>query len=292
MRSYPADYELVSPANLSSALNLLHSEPGKWTPIAGGTEIMVLYGAGKLAARNFVSIWGLPELTGITESEDALRIGAGCSYTQLRNHPSVQKHFPLLAQAASWTGSIANQNRGTLAGNIINASPAADSPPALLVYDAELELISAQGTRRVSYTQFHLGYKKTMLEPEELVLAIHLHKRFNAYFSYTRKVGARNAQAISKVCVAALGQLESGRIKDVRIAMGSVAPVPMRLTQAENLLYGQAINNQLIESAKKILKLETAPIDDIRSTAAYRARVAGNLLEEFLRAFAQTESAE
>lgn len=253
---------------------------------------MVLYGAGKLATRNFVSIWNLPELTSISETEDTLRIGGGCTYSHLRKHPSIQKHFPLLAQAASWTGGIANQNRGTIAGNIVNASPAADSPPALLVYEAELELVSAQGTRRIPYAQFHLDYKKTALASNELILAIHLSKRFNTYFIYARKVGARNAQAISKVCMAALGQWKAGRLKDVRIAMGSMAPVPMRLKATEGVLVGNAITHALIEQAREALMLETVPIDDIRSTAAYRAQVAGNLLEEFLRALAQTESAE
>src|SRR6202012_1468276 len=143
MRSSPSEYELVAPGQLSAVLDLLAKEPGVWMPIAGGTELMVLYGAGRLPARKLVSLWGLPELRRIESSAHEVLIGAGCTYSDLRKHPVVAQEFPLLAQAASWTGSIANQNRGTLGGNIVNASPAADSLPALLVYEAELLLASA-----------------------------------------------------------------------------------------------------------------------------------------------------
>src|SRR5271155_4279790 len=160
MRSYPADYELITPGNLDAVLRLLNDEPGQWMPIAGGTEIMVLFGAGKLATRKLVSI-SLPELREIVEDEVSIAIGSGCSFTQIRLHAGVQRHFPLLAQCASWTGSIANQNRGTIGGNLANASPAADSPPALFACAAEIELISVRGARRIPYEQFHLGYKHT-----------------------------------------------------------------------------------------------------------------------------------
>ncbi len=176
-----------------------------WLPIAGGTEVMVQYGAGRLGARKLVSLWGLPELRRIERTEQELIIGAGCTYSDLRNHPVVAQEFPLLARAASWTGSIANQNRGTLGGNIVNASPAADSLPALLVYEAELLLISARGPRRVPYGDFHTGYKKTRLAPDEIISGIALQPRFAAYHAYSRKVGTRNAQAIAKLCLAGLG---------------------------------------------------------------------------------------
>ena len=147
-------------------------------PIAGGTELMVQYGAGRLAARKLVSLWGLPELRRIESTDEELLIGAGCTYTDLRKHPLVAREFPLLARAASWTGSIANQNRGTLGGNIVNASPAADSLPALMVYEAELLLVSARGTRRIPYVEFHTGYKQTRLAADEIISAIALQPRF------------------------------------------------------------------------------------------------------------------
>src|SRR5439155_19084119 len=124
----------------------------------GGTDLMVLFEAGKLWHKRFVSIWGLPELRGIVATRDHLTLGALTTYTEVQRHPALRREFPLLAQAASETGGIATQNRGTLGGNIVNASPAADSPPALLVYDAELELISARGARWVPYSGFHTGY--------------------------------------------------------------------------------------------------------------------------------------
>jgi OHCU decarboxylase len=282
MRSNPADYEMIAPGSLRAIVSLMASEPGVWLPIAGGTDVMVQYAAGKLPARKLVSIWNLPELRGMEVTAEEIRIGAGCTYTDLRNHEIVEREFSLLHRVARWTGGVATQNRGTLGGNIVNASPAADSLPALLVYDAELILVSVRGERRLPYTSFHTGYKKTLLAPDELVQAVCLPRRFSGYFSYTRKVGARNAQAISKVCIAALGRVSDGMVEDVQIALGSVAPVPLRLTQTEQALRGNVINSDLLLAARKAVAAEIQPIDDIRSTARYRAAVAGNLVVEFL----------
>src|SRR4029077_3400618 len=164
----------------------------------GGTDVMVLYSAGKLANPKLVNIWNIPELRQIEVLPDWIRVGAACTYSALRAHEIVAREFSLLARAASWTGGIANQNRGTLGGNIANASPAADSLPSLLVYDAEVTLISARGERRVVYEAFHTGYKQTALAADELIRDISLPRRFSGYVSHARKVGARNAQAISK----------------------------------------------------------------------------------------------
>ena len=290
MRSYPDDYQLITPGSLDTVLRLLHDEPGQWTPIAGGTEIMVLYGAGKLAARKIVSISPLAELREIKDDGDVISIGAGCSFTQIRRHAGIQKHFPLLAQCASWIGGIANQNRATIGGNLANASPAADSPPALFAYGAEIEMISARGSRRLPYENFHLGYKKTALAPDELIYAVRLPKCFDGTLRYVRKVGARNAQAISKICIAATGSMRLGRLEEIRIGLGSMAPVPMRQKKTEELLRGAVLNDATIAEARRTLAGETTPIDDIRSTASYRTLVAGNLLEEMLRAFAASEA--
>ncbi len=273
MRSNPSDYEMVAPNNLRAVVSLLAQEPGMWLPIAGGTDVMVQYAAGKLAARKLVSIWNLPELCRIEVAGDEIRIGAGCTYTDLRRHEIVGREFALLSNAARWTGGIANQNRGTLGGNIVNASPAADSLPALLVYDAELILLSLRGERRLPYARFHAGYKKTLLAPDELIKTICLPRRFSTYFSHARKVGARNAQAISKVCIAALGRIEDGGVEDVRIALGSVAPVPLRLMETEQIVKGKAIDADLLLAARKAAEAEIRPIYDIRSSARYRATV-------------------
>jgi putative cofactor-binding repeat protein len=282
VRAHPGDYQLVAPGNLSAVLSLLASEPGSWLPIAGGTDVMVQYAAGKLAPRKLVSIWNLPQLRGIKVLPGEIQIGAGCTYTELRQHEQITREFPLLSAAASWTGGIANQNRGTLGGNIVNASPAADSLPALLVYEAELLLVSARGERRLSYSGFHLAYRKTQLSPDELVQAVCLKRRFSGYDAHARKVGARNAQAIAKVCIAALGRLASGVVEDIHLAMGSVAPVPLRLHETERAVKGRRIDRELLRLASRTAAQEIRPIDDVRSTARYRAAVAGNLVVGFL----------
>ena len=284
MRSDPSEYELIAPDSLRAVVSLLASEPGAWLPIAGGTDLMVLYAAGKLPARKLVSIWNLPELRAIEILPGEIRVGAGCTYTDLRRNDLVAREFPLLASAASWTGGIANQNRGTLGGNIVNASPAADSLPALLVYGATLVLVSARGEREVPYTSFHHGYKKHALAPDELIRTIRLPRNFANYIPYSRKVGARRAQAISKVCIAALGKVRDGVTEDVRIALGSLAPVPLRLAETERFLVGKKPDPQLARAAAETVAAQIQPIDDIRSTIRYRTAVAANLVAEFVEA--------
>ena len=283
MRSDAEQFDLVAPGSLNGVLALLAESPGEFLPIAGGTESMVAFGAGRLQATKLVSLWGLRELRFISATAETLTIGAGSTFTDIRRHPIIASDFPLLAQAASWTGSIANQNRGTLGGNIVNGSPAADSPPALLAYDAELELISVRGSRRVTYDGFHLSYKKTALAVDELVFAIHLLRRFDGYVQYTRKVGPRNAQAISKVAIAALALMADGVLDDVRVGAASLRETPIRCKEVEQTLLGKRVSTEVIETARAALANEILPIDDIRSTARYRAAIAGNLLEEFLR---------
>ena len=282
MRANPHEYDLISPGSLDAVLSLLANQPGHWTPIAGGTELMVQFGAGRLRPRNLVNIFGLNELTQISVAEDTIRIGAGVTYTAIRNHDELGAALPLLARAAGWTGSIANQNRGTIGGNLVNGSPAADSPPALLVYVAELEIVSVRGVRRIPYTEFHTGYKQTQLAPDELVLAIDLPRPRSGLRQYLRKVGPRNAQAISKVALAAVCDLEAGTIRDPRIALASVFHSPFRCTRTEALLNHATLTPALISAARATLISEIAPLDDIRSTGKYRAQVAANLLEEFL----------
>lgn len=282
MRAHPAEYKMVAPRSLQGVLSLLAGEPGAWLPIAGGTDVMVQYSAGNLGARKLVSIWNLPELRRIEVTQDEIRIGAGCTYTDVLRHELIRGEFPLLATAARWTGGIANQNRGTIGGNIVNASPAADSLPALLAYEADLILVSALGERRVPYTDFHVAYRKTRLATDELIRAVCVARKFSDYFAYTRKVGARNAQAISKLCLAALCKVSDGNVADIRLAMGSVAPVPLRLRETERVIQGNTIDADVIEMARATAAKEVRPIDDIRSTAQYRAAVAGNLVAEFL----------
>ena len=283
MKAVPEEYELVSPGSLEAVLGLLAAEPGVWTPIAGGTEVMVAYAAGRLRQRRFVNIFGLPELTAIEVTPGAITIGAGVTYRAIRQHEALAAELPLLARAAGWTGSVANQNRGTLGGNLVNGSPAADSPPALLVYGATLELVSAAGSRQVACADFFTGYKRNALQPGELVRAIRVPLPAAGTHQYLRKVGTRNAQAVSKLALAATARLGSaGEIEEARIALASVAHAPVRCGATEALLAGRVPNAGLIAEACRVLREEIAPLDDIRSTARYRTQVAGNLLGEFL----------
>ncbi len=283
MRAYVPAYQLITPQSLSDVLGLFAQSNHRWKPFAGGTDLMVLLEAGKLPHKNYVNIWNLKELRGIEVADDYVTLGALTTYTEVQEHPILRDEFPMLCQAARETGGIAIQNRGTLGGNIVNASPAADSPPAFLAYDADLELISKTGERRIPYATFHLGYKQMDIRPDELLRAIRLPRMPKPLTHYYRKVGTRKAQAISKVCFAAVGQVTDNRISHVRIALGSVAPIPIRCRQTEAVLLNQTVNDQTISSATDALAAEISPIDDIRSTRDYRLQVSLNLLQDFLR---------
>ncbi len=282
MRGNAAMHDLVAPGTLGGVLELLASEPGAWTPIAGGTELMVAFAAGRLAAPKLVSLWGIPDLRAIEVTPQSIIIGAAATFLDLRRHAVIAADFPLLAKAASWIGSVANQGRATLGGNLVNGSPAADSSPALLAYDAEIELISARGRRRIPYSEFHTGYKRNILAADELLYAIHLARRFARHKQYLRKVGTRRAMAIAKVALGATALLENGAIREIRLGAASLAPFPTRLLETEAVLLGQKIESATIQSARRALLFEVKPINDIRSTAHYRSRVAANLLDEFL----------
>jgi len=287
MRAHLPTYELKAPRSLPEALKCLRSAPGEWRPFAGGTDLMVLFEAGKLEHRKFVSILGLRELKGIKVDKKALTLGALTTYSELQQNAVARAEFPNLVAASAETGAIAIQNRGTFGGNIANASPAADSSPAFLSYGAELELVSASGSRWVGYDRFHQGYKKTELKPDELIARIRLPRSLKPKGDrhYFRKVGTRRAQAISKVCMAAWARLEGRTIADIRIGLGSVGPVPLRARGAEDALRGQKLGDQeALGFAKEALASEIHPIDDIRSVAEYRRGVALNLLEELFDA--------
>jgi CO/xanthine dehydrogenase FAD-binding subunit len=281
MRAYIPSYDLRVPASLSEALALFSREPGVWQPFAGGTDLMVLLEAGKLTHKRYLSLSKLENLRGIEVTADSVILGALTTYSEIQKHPVLQAEFPMLCAAARETGSVATQNRGTLGGNIMNASPAADSPPALLCYDAEVELVSERRVRWLPYHGFHTGYKKMQIAPDELLRAVRIPRRAKAWRQYYRKVGTRKAQAISKVCFAGAALMQNGAVRDIRIALGSVAPIVLRAVGTEDALRGGQITAPFA-AVRQTLAREIAPIDDIRSTAQYRLRVAQNLLEEFL----------
>ena len=283
MRSFLPDYSLVAPSSLNEVLALL-STSAAMRPFAGGTDLMVLLEAGKLPGGSYVGLWKLDELRGIEDHGEAIAIGALTTYTEIARHALLQSTWPLLCQAAMETGGVATQNRGTIGGNIANASPAADTPPALIVYDAELELVSTRGSRLVPYDRFHTGYKTMDLGADELIARIHLPKRASEWRQYYRKVGTRRAQAISKVCLAVAADVSGdGVVNGIRIALGSVAPTVVRARNAEAALHGRPIADETIAAAEAAVSMDITPIDDVRSTARYRNRVAGALLRDALR---------
>lgn len=287
MRAYLPAYDLRAPKDLAAALRTLADEPGAWRPFAGGTDLMVLMESGKLPRGKYLSLWHLDELRGVEVCEGTVAIGALTTYADVLAHPVLGAELPLLCQAAAQTGGVATQNRGTLGGNIANASPAADSPPALIVYDAELELVSARGTRRVRYDRFHTAYKVMDLAPDELVRRILIPRGRHGWIESYRKVGTREAQAISKVCFAAAAVLDGDIVRDVRLALGSVAPTVVRCLHAESAVRGRRVDAALAVAARDGLPRDITPIDDVRSTSRYRLRVAQNLLLQFLETLAR-----
>lgn len=283
MRAYVPAYDLRVPKNLKETFALLGQG---YRPMAGGTDLMVLFEAGKLEQKKWVSLWDLKELRGISVAREEVTLGALTTYGEVRSHPILQKEYPNLVEAARETGAVAIQNRGTLGGNIANASPAADSPPALLSYGAILELQGPEGSRRVSYEGFHTGYKATLLQPNEIIARIILPKGTAKRLHYFRKVGTRKAQAISKVCFAASGYLEKKKtFRGLKIALGSVSPTVVRVSEVEKLLSGRILNSEILGEACRVLQKNISPIDDIRSEEIYRRTVANNLLCDFVMRF-------
>lgn len=295
MRSDLTNYELTAPSTLQKLLTQIAAEPGRHALLAGGTELMVALNTGRLESRSLLSIQHLHELRFIRVEPDVIRIGAGTTFTDIRNDEAISRELPLLVLAASWTGSIANQNRGTIGGNLCNASPAADTPPALLAYDASVTLLSVRGERTLPYGEFHLGYKRTALQPDEILYSVDVARRFDGWHQYIRKVGTRNAQAISKTALAGVALVDEHFIREVRIGAASLADRPLRCEATERMLRDRSLKpselDETVRMGRAALAEEAKPIDDIRSTARYRIAVAANLLEEFLRQLGAKSSA-
>lgn len=269
MRAYLPSYEMKVAKSLPEALACLSEKAGEWRPFAGGTDLMVLFESGKLQHRKWISIWDLQELRGIAIHPDRVEIGALTTYSEIQGNELLRREFPNLVQSSAETGAIAIQNRGTLGGNIANASPAADSSPGLLVYEAHVELSSETGIRQVAYADFHQAYKKTALRADELISKVILPRVLGERFHYFRKVGTRKAQAISKVCIAGV----TGPAGVLRAGFGSVGPVPILL---------EIPKGRSVQEAQAHLRTKISPIDDIRSSRDYRLQVALNLLADFM----------
>jgi CO/xanthine dehydrogenase FAD-binding subunit len=258
-----------TPSTLAEALALLAAEPDR-LPIAGCTDLMVAEPLARASRGRILNLLALPELRGIREVPTGIEIGATTTFAEIGAAAIVGERFPALAAAAREIGGWQIQNRATLGGNAVNASPAGDSLPVLLALDATALVASAAGARAVPYDEFHLGYRKTALGPGELLVAVRLPFPAVASVQAFRKVGPRAAQAISKVMVAMLARVENGYIAQIRLAAGSVAATPVRLRAAEAATLGRAVGPEAANAAGRAAAAEVQPIDDVRSSAEYR----------------------
>jgi carbon-monoxide dehydrogenase medium subunit len=278
-----AEPEAASPTSLTDAYALLAA--GDIRPIAGGTDLMVQLAAEVLEPPSrMLDLWRLDALRGIAMDGDDLVVGALSTHAELRRSPLVRDRLPALAQAAATVGAAQIQNRGTLGGNIVNASPAGDTLPVLLVTDAVLELGGPRGERSVPAASFWPAYRRPAIAPDELLLRVRFPALAGRWVRF-RKVGTRRAQAISKVVLAVGWRTagDDGPWRDVRVALGSVAATPVRARATEAVLEGRRPDARLAARAAAALTDEITPIDDVRSTAAYRREVSGRILARLLR---------
>jgi len=283
MRGDAARTEIVRPRSAAEAVSAYGQRP-ELLPLAGGTDVMVGWNAGLGNGRPMLDLSRIREWTRIVVGPGGVRIGALVTHSRIQEHAKVAARLPLLVAACAEVGGVAIQNRGTLAGNVANASPAGDTFPPLAVYEAVVLAVSPSGRRAVPLAAIFAGVKKTTLQPAELIEAIEVKwpARRPARQMF-RKIGTRAAQALSKVVAAGLlWTRRDGRVDELRFAIGSVAPTVRRLHRVEDLVRGERLTRGLLERAEALVAEEIAPIDDVRSTAAYRRHVAGALLRQFL----------
>ena len=295
----PVEPPVVSPSSLKEAYAALATAPPETParPIAGGTDLMVaLTGELGEAPTSVVDLWAIDGLRGIAvdrgthadgaADHEVLSLGALTTYTDIRRSALCQEHIPALVAAAATIGAAQIQNRGTLGGNIANASPAGDTLPVLLAADAVFVLGSERGEREVPAARFWTGYRRTVLASDELVLRIRIPLAADREMRF-RKVGTRRAQSISKVVMSLAWRAgrgdPHGPWRDVRVALGSVAAMPVRATATEVALEGRPPTPETADRAAETLAHELTPIDDVRSTAEYRRLVAARILHRFVR---------
>ena len=280
---------VISPRDLAEAYAQLAAAPTR--PIAGGTDLMVAL-TGELGEppERILDLWRLDALRGIAIDGDAISLGALTTYTEIRRSALCREHLPVLVEAAATIGAAQIQNRGTIGGNVANASPAGDTLPVFLAADAEFVLGSGRGERTVPAGAFWPAYRRTALAPDELLLRIRVPLLAGREMRF-RKVGTRRAQSISKV-VLALGWRDGSAgaslgppapWTDVRLALGSVAATPIRARATEAALEGRPPTPETADRAAETLAAELHPIDDVRSTAEYRRLVSARVLHRLIR---------
>ena len=273
--------QAYKPSSLKEALRYLAEEP-ELTPIAGCTDLMVAGSDQLQDKKGVMDLLRIPEIRGIRHGQDGWRIGATTTFRDIATSRKIQRAFPALAAVASAIGGWQIQNRATLGGNIANASPAGDSLPVLLALDAIVVAAGPNGQREIPYHEFHVGYRKTALQPREIIAWIKLSDSFAGSKQFFRKVGTREAQAISKVVVAMSARKAEGRLEEVRLGAGSVAAVPVRLEAAEKTCTGRRPDVTVADQTAEAAMAEVTPIDDVRSTAAYRRFVLGRVVRRMI----------
>jgi CO/xanthine dehydrogenase FAD-binding subunit len=269
---------VASEAELITAL----SEPAA-AILSGGTDLLVKIRGGLTNPDLLLDVSRIPTLRGIRRTETAIEIGAAVPESEILSSPVVHKAVPLLATALRSLGSVQIRNRGTLGGNLVNASPAADGAIPLLLYDAELDLVGPGGQRTVPLRGFFLGPGKTALGRGEFVRTIRAPIPEAEYRTFYHKVGKRRALTIAIASLGALIRASEGRISEARFAAGSVAPTPVRLGSVEESLRGSALTEDAIHEAARLAMGAVSPISDVRATAEYRAQVTGALVARALR---------
>ena len=278
--------EVFRASDLDEALSLRAAHPDARV-LAGGTDLMVEIDLGHLP-KSVLNIWSVDALRGVQERPDGLWIGALSTHRSLVENLLVESWAPALVEACRTVGAVQIQNRGTIGGNVANASPAGDTLPVLLALDAEIEVASMErGFRRIPMAYLYSGYRRMNIEPDELVVGVCLPEPHSADRTYYRKVGTRLAQAISKVVMGGRIRIQEGVVTEARVAFGSLGPTPLRCPSVEEAMVGQAVDSQVA----RLVAEDIQPIDDIRSTAKYRARVATRILEGWLVSLSSGEEA-
>ncbi|MCD6323578.1 MAG: xanthine dehydrogenase family protein subunit M [Desulfurococcales archaeon] len=277
----PVSFEYFAPANLQEALELLDKYGADAKILAGGTDLLVKMKMRVVEPKYVINIKKLKELAYIKEEGNVVRIGALTKWRQLEKSDIIKKYFPALYDAVLVMAGTQIRNMATIGGNLCNASPAADSAPPLMVYEAKVVLASKDGEREVPITEFFTGPGRTVMKPNELLKEIVIPKPEEGTGSAFIKV-TRTAMDLAKISAATALKVEDGKIKLVRIAIGSAAPTPVRCRKTEEALTGKPFTPELIRETVKMVQDEISPIDDVRSTAFYRKEVSKVIVEDAL----------
>jgi len=270
--------EFVDARSLAEAIATLHEHGPDVTILAGGTDLMVQYLRADIHPAIFLHVRRPDELKGIHYGPRT-EIGAVTTHWQISSDPGLRRSHPALVEAASTVGGRQTQNAGTVAGNVVNASPAADLLPALLVSDATVTLITASNARDLTVEDFVVGRRATQRQPDELVTKFSLEPVDSMTGETYLKVGRRGAMEVAIVGLAARLRFDpDGVVRDARVAACSVGPKALRAREAEQRLLGSKLDEETVVEAGQLLGRAATPIDDARATAAYRSRLLAPLL--------------